>query len=155
MLVLIEGSELPGRRCGPHGDVQGLCTRRGGARSVEVLDRPWRAFAIVAGDAPVVRWECEVVVKRAAAITDFGGPFVLGNRGDRHLQGRASTRRRMWCVSMFWSPSCATCVRAGRPLKGLRGGAPRPGPAGPGQGVPPRRAPPLCATLHRVTRRCV
>ena len=85
MLVAIEGSELPGRRFESHDNVHvGLCIRRERPGSVTVPGRPWRALAIVPGDAATARWECEVVVQ-PAAVPDFAGPFVLGNRGDRHL----------------------------------------------------------------------
>jgi hypothetical protein len=39
----------------------------------------------VAGDAERARWEFEVTVHHREDGIDFGGPFVLGRRGQRHL----------------------------------------------------------------------
>ena len=46
---------------------------------------PWLAAEPVPGDAPSARWEVEVTVKRGDEGLDFGGPFVRGDRTDRHL----------------------------------------------------------------------
>ena len=37
------------------------------------------------GDAPSARWEVTVTVRRDQEGFDFGGPFVRGDRADRHL----------------------------------------------------------------------
>ena len=37
------------------------------------------------GDAPSARWEVPVTVRRGDDGLDFGGPFVRGDRTDRHL----------------------------------------------------------------------
>lgn len=39
----------------------------------------------VPGDAPSARWEFAVELRDADEGFDFGGPFVLGKREDRHL----------------------------------------------------------------------
>jgi hypothetical protein len=39
----------------------------------------------VPGDAESGRWEVEVTVRRGDDGLDFGGPFVRGDRTDRHL----------------------------------------------------------------------
>lgn len=48
-------------------------------------DRPWLATEPQPGDAPSVRWEVPVTVRRDDDGLDFSGPFVRGNRDDRHL----------------------------------------------------------------------
>ena len=37
------------------------------------------------GDAPSARWEVQITVRRGDDGLDFGGPFVRGDRADRHL----------------------------------------------------------------------
>lgn len=88
MVVVIEATDLPGRRCGPHEDVHvGLACRGVKAPGVAVPGRPWKVVGLVPGDAPDARWECEVTVRTAVGQPpfDFGGPYVQGNRGDRNL----------------------------------------------------------------------
>ena len=46
---------------------------------------PWQATEPVPGDAPSARWEVEVTVRRGDDGLDFGGPFVRGDRTDRHI----------------------------------------------------------------------
>ena len=46
---------------------------------------PWRATEPVPGDAASARWEVDVTIRRGAGGLDFGGPFVRGDRTDRHL----------------------------------------------------------------------
>jgi uncharacterized Zn-binding protein involved in type VI secretion len=45
----------------------------------------WPAIEPVPGDAPSARWEVPVTVRRGADGFDFSGPFVRGDRTDRHL----------------------------------------------------------------------
>jgi hypothetical protein len=80
MIVAIEGTNLPGRRChpGPLGQEYtnihvGLGVHR------DPVD-------LVPGDAPAARWRVEVRASRGAdGVVDFRGPFVHGQRGDRYL----------------------------------------------------------------------
>ena len=53
--------------------------------SLETPGHPWRATDPVPGDAPSGRWEAEITLRRDAGGLDFGGPFVRGDRTDRHL----------------------------------------------------------------------
>ncbi len=53
--------------------------------SLETPGHPWRATDPVPGDAPSGRWEAEITLRRDAGGLDFGGPFVRGDRADRHL----------------------------------------------------------------------
>jgi hypothetical protein len=93
MTVLVEGFDLPGLTCQPEpgGPVH---------RNVHVAvhshrqDRPWLempgrggwlAIEPVPADASSVRWEVPVTVRRANQDLDFGGPFVRGDRSDRHI----------------------------------------------------------------------
>lgn len=45
----------------------------------------WLAIEPTRGDAPPARWEVPVTVRRGADGLDFTGPFVRGDRTDRHL----------------------------------------------------------------------
>ena len=87
MNVVIEGTHLPGRTCHPNAEGYGytnvhvgLCVR-GKTPHIDVPGRPWGVVGVVAGDAPSARWEFDVEVRG----TDFGGPYVRGARGDRHI----------------------------------------------------------------------
>ncbi|HJU81494.1 MAG TPA: DUF5990 family protein [Acidimicrobiia bacterium] len=78
--VEIEGSDLPGRRCGP--DSGGFWYENvhvGVARNREAFER-------VPGDATRAHWAVDVEVKEdEEGKLDFGGPFVAGPRDERHL----------------------------------------------------------------------
>ena len=80
MLVDIEGTNLPGRSCGPnqHGEP---------CDNVHVgLGIHGDPVELFAGDAPVARWRIEVGTRRTEdGAVDFRGPFVHGKRGDRYL----------------------------------------------------------------------
>lgn len=91
MRVTVEGTDLPGRRCGPapeggwYENVHvGLCLSKGSGL-VAVPGRPWGVTGVVPGDAGDATWELEVVVKDRDGELDFGGPAVRGQRGDRHV----------------------------------------------------------------------
>ncbi|MBJ7596850.1 MAG: monooxygenase [Candidatus Nephthysia bennettiae] len=93
MLVVIEGFDLPGLRCGPDPEGRwyesvhvGVCAIGSGRAGTAVVPpRPWSVTGLVAGDAPAARWELQVAVRRLGDGIDFGGPFVRGKRGDRHV----------------------------------------------------------------------
>ena len=53
--------------------------------SLATPGHPWQATEPVPGDAPCARWEVPVTVRRGEEGLDFGGPFVRGDRADRHL----------------------------------------------------------------------
>jgi hypothetical protein len=86
LVVEIEGVDLPGRRCdaNPAGDPY---------EDIHVgLARRSETIELVPGDADLARWTIEVAVRhRGDGSFDFGGPFVLGQRGDRHLALRWGT----------------------------------------------------------------
>jgi hypothetical protein len=91
--VVIDGFDLPGLTCHPEAD--GTVYRSvhvalsGHAQDRPYLDMPGRggarALEPVPGDAPSAHWEAPVTVRRGDDGLDFGGPFVRGNRDDRHL----------------------------------------------------------------------
>jgi Family of unknown function (DUF5990)/Domain of unknown function (DUF5655) len=91
--VLVEGSDLPGRTwCpGPGGPAyQNVhVALHGHGQNRSFLPMPgrggWLAVEPVPADAPSARWEMPVTVRQGAAGPDFGGPFVRGDRTDRHL----------------------------------------------------------------------
>jgi len=91
LTVVIEGTELPGRTChpdggGPHENVHvALCGRSQDRVALAIPGRPMRAIEPVPGDAPSVRWEMPVTVRRGDDGYDFSGPYVRGDRTDRHL----------------------------------------------------------------------
>jgi Family of unknown function (DUF5990) len=58
----------------------------GGDRPALIMPgRPGLAFEPVPGDAPSARWEVTVTARRDQDGFDFSGPFVRGDRTDRHL----------------------------------------------------------------------
>jgi len=102
LTVVIEGFDLPGLTCRPepggpgHHNIHVALTgprkdRRGTAGPGEdgpwlvLPGRPGLAFEPVPGDAPSARWEVTVTVRRDQDGFDFSGPFVRGDRADRHL----------------------------------------------------------------------
>jgi hypothetical protein len=92
LVVVIEGFDLPGRsfQAGPDGPAYHNVhlALRGTSKDRLTLvtpGSPWRATEPVPGDARSARWEVEVTVRRGDDGLDFGGPFVRGDRTDRHL----------------------------------------------------------------------
>lgn len=92
MIVEVIGTDLPGRRCNPepnghvHTNVHVcLCRRRAEPGQPLLPGRPWRPVGLTPGDAAGARWVCEVTLRDIDGSFDFGGPYVLGRRGDRHL----------------------------------------------------------------------
>jgi len=53
--------------------------------ALAIPGRPGLAVEPVPGDAASARWEVPVTVRRAEEGLDFGGPFVRGDRTDRHI----------------------------------------------------------------------
>jgi hypothetical protein len=94
LAVRVDGVDLPGISCHPEGDATthgavhvGLCSREKERPGLTVPDRPWRAVEPVPGDAVSARWDFDITVRPAAdGGLDFGGPFVQGDRTDRHLK---------------------------------------------------------------------
>jgi hypothetical protein len=77
--VELHGVDLPGRSCGP---------RPGGGwyKDIHVgLKKGTTAIDLVPGDAPEATWSMDVTVREIENGCDFGGPFVSGQRDDRHL----------------------------------------------------------------------
>ena len=92
MVVAIEGRDLPGRQCRPdpsgpvHENVHVAACRRATSGSAPNLrGRTYGVFSPVPGDAEAARWEVDVTIREVDDGLDFGGPFVLGPRGQRHL----------------------------------------------------------------------
>lgn len=102
LTVVIEGFDLPGLTCGPEPggpvhhnihvalggpgkDRRGPAEPGGDRPALVMPGRPGLAFEPVPGDAPSARWEVTVTVRRDQDGFDFSGPFVRGDRTDRHL----------------------------------------------------------------------
>ena len=102
LTVVIEGFDLPGLTCrpepggpghhhvhvaltGPRKDERGPAGPGEDGPTLVVPDRPGLAWRPVPGDAPSARWEVTVTVRRDQDGFDFSGPFVRGDRADRHL----------------------------------------------------------------------
>ena len=79
MRVEIHRVDLRGRSCGPAPGGgwydQILVGLARGSDSVDLVD----------GDAPSADWAFDVQVRAAEGSYDFGGPFVLGHRGERYV----------------------------------------------------------------------
>jgi ankyrin repeat protein len=79
--VEIAGSDLPGRSCGP-----GPSGEMYGNVHVVLKRRKDGVVELVPGDAPSATWRFPMTVRRDEDGTlDYGGPFVLGRRGERSL----------------------------------------------------------------------
>ncbi len=92
LTVLIDGSDLPGLTCHPepsglvHQNIHvALCGISKDRVSLDIPGRPGQAIEPVPGDASRARWEVPVTVRRGGEGLDFSGPFVRGDRTDRHL----------------------------------------------------------------------
>jgi hypothetical protein len=100
--VVIEGFDLPGLTCrpdpsgrahqnvhvalgGPGKDRRGPAGPGGDGPTLVVPGGRGLAYGPVPGDAPSARWEVMVTVRRDHDGFDFSGPFVRGDRADRHL----------------------------------------------------------------------
>ena len=169
LTVVIEGFDLPGLTCRPepggpgHHQVHVALTgprkdRRGPAGPGEdgptlvVPGRPGLAWRPVPGDAPSARWEVTVTVRRDQDGFDFCGPFVRGDRADRHLGlawGDAPGDGTLRFVPRRQTPARRRRTPARRGGHAPRSPAPRPGPADrrPGQ---PGLCPPPPARHHLV-----
>ncbi len=78
--VMIEGRDLPGRRCGP--DLEGRWYE-----DIHVgLGNGTDTVELVPGDAERAVWSFDIDLRRTEqGALDFGGPVVLGPRDERHL----------------------------------------------------------------------
>jgi hypothetical protein len=102
LTVVIEGHDLPGLTCRPEPGGQGhhnVHVALGGpgrdrpgtgepgedTPALVMPGRPGLAIEPVPGDAPSARWETTITVHRDQDGLDFSGPFVRGDRTDRHL----------------------------------------------------------------------
>jgi hypothetical protein len=90
--VVIEGFDLPGLTCAPepggraHQNIHVALTGPSQDRPALIVPGGrWLAIEPARGDAPSARWEVPVTVRRDADGFDFTGPFVRGDRTDRHL----------------------------------------------------------------------
>jgi hypothetical protein len=93
VVVVVLGSGLPGLRCrpAPGGDWYenvhvGVSVRGKRHQGLTVVpSRPWVVWEPVPADSEEARWDVDVALRPANGGYDFGGPFVRGARGDRHI----------------------------------------------------------------------
>jgi hypothetical protein len=92
LTVVIEGYDLPGLSCNPGPDGTGyhnvhvaLSGKSADRPALVVPGTPLPALEPVPGDAESAHWEVPVTVRRGPDGFDFSGPFVRGDRDDRHL----------------------------------------------------------------------
>ncbi|MBO0814775.1 MAG: hypothetical protein J2P30_06445 [Actinobacteria bacterium] len=90
LTVVIEASGLPGRSWPGAGEEHrnvhiALYTKSTERPALAILGNPWLAAGPVPGDSPTARWEAPILVRRDADGFDFSGPYVRGDRTDRHL----------------------------------------------------------------------
>jgi hypothetical protein len=92
LTVVIEGFDLPGLTCAPepggqvHQNIHVALTGPGTDQpALAVPGSRWLAIEPARGDAPSAHWEVPVTVRRGTDGFDFSGPFVRGDRTDRHL----------------------------------------------------------------------
>ena len=91
LTVLIEARSLPGLDWpadggGQHHNVHiALSAKYTEQPALAVPGKPWLASEPVPGDAPLARWEAPVTLRRDADGFDLSGPYVRGDRADRHL----------------------------------------------------------------------
>ncbi len=79
-------AELAGERRREHHNVHIALSAKSTERpALAVPGKPWLATEPVPGDVPAARWEAPVTVRRDADGFDFSGPYVRGDRADRHL----------------------------------------------------------------------
>jgi hypothetical protein len=94
--VEIDGFDLPGRDCGPD---------LGGERCEDItvgLARGTETVEPVPGDAPSAHWAFDIDIRDlGSGELDYGGPFVLGRRGERHLGLRWTRRARDGAREVF------------------------------------------------------
>jgi uncharacterized protein DUF5990/uncharacterized protein DUF5655 len=90
--VVIEGTDLPGLSCHPAPDGTGYrnvhVALHGTGKEesgLTVPGKPWRVTEPFPGDAGSARWQLEVSVLHREEGFDFGGPYVRGDKTDRHL----------------------------------------------------------------------
>ncbi|MEO9138038.1 MAG: DUF5990 family protein [Jatrophihabitans sp.] len=83
MRIRIEGTDLPGRGCGPSPE------RRGGYDNIRVgvqrRNNPREWLDLQPGDAEAVTWEFDATVTERHGGLDVLGPYVQGGPGQRFI----------------------------------------------------------------------
>jgi Family of unknown function (DUF5990) len=81
--IRIEGTDLPGRSCGPSPDAPG------GYHNIEVAvqrrAKPAELLGRTSGDAPAANWTLDCAVVRSAAGPDLKGAYIQGPPGGRFI----------------------------------------------------------------------
>jgi Family of unknown function (DUF5990) len=81
--IRIEGSDLPGRSCGPSPDTP--AGHHGIHVAVQRRNRPRELLGLTPGDAPAATWtlDCEAVASPGGL--DLRGPYIQGPPGGRFI----------------------------------------------------------------------
>jgi hypothetical protein len=82
MQIRIEGTDLPGRTCGPD---DSIVTRDNIHVGVQRRGRPSELLDVQPGDAPMVTWTLDCTVVPAASGVDINGPYIQGPPGGRFI----------------------------------------------------------------------
>lgn len=96
--IHIEGSDLPGRACGPGGDFPGYENIHVG---VQRKDRPGELLGMLPGDAPAAHWTLECTAEAGAEGIEIRGPYVQNRLGGRFVYLSWGTVDDTGLFSMF------------------------------------------------------
>jgi hypothetical protein len=96
--IRIEGSDLPGRSCGPSPDFPGYENIHVG---VQRRNRPGDLLAVCPGDAPSAMWSLDCDIVRTPAGVDFKGPYIQGRPHERFIYLSWGTVDRDGTFTMF------------------------------------------------------
>ncbi|MET8156852.1 DUF5990 family protein [Sphaerisporangium sp. NPDC005289] len=98
VLICIEASELPGRKCGPAPGFPGYSNIHVG---VQRRERTGELLGVTAADVSSAVWELEVTATRTESGWDLRGPFVQGRPGGRFVYLSWGTVDEAGAFSMF------------------------------------------------------
>ena len=103
MLIRIEGTDLPGRSCGPGPDYPD------GHHNIHVAVQGRKGqldlFGIVPGDVPRATWELQCVIVAPPPEPDLKGPQIQGPPGKRFVYVTWGVVDETGAFAMFRRPS--------------------------------------------------
>ena len=141
-MIRVEGSELPGRTCGPGPDYPG------GHHNIHVAVQGRKGqqdlCGLVPADTPVAVWDLACVVTSLAPPVDLKGPQIQGTAGRRFIYLSwgvvdGSDRFTMFRRAKLWLDAVPTAVMAEACDRGLLVGR---------LGLTDDKGHPLCASVR-------